>query len=89
MCYFDITITDDNGDRVPYAENEVFASVSGGELMCIFGGNPANEDNYASNSCHAFYGRCVAVVRTKTPGDVEITVISEGLKTGTAKVKAI
>lgn len=89
LCYFDITITDSNGDRVPYAENEVFASVSGGELMCIFGGNPANDDDYASNICHTFYGRCVAVVRTKTPGDVEITVISENLKTGKAKVKSV
>lgn len=89
LCYFDITIVDENGDRVPDADNEIFASVTGGELMCIFSGDPANEDDYTSDRCHTFYGRAVAVVRSNTSGDVKITVISKNLKTGNATVKAI
>ncbi len=89
LCYFDIIIVDKDGNRVPCADNEIFCSCTGGELMCVFGGNPANEDDYASNSCHTFYGRAVAIVRTKTPGNVELTVISKDLKTGSGVVKAL
>ncbi len=88
LCYFDIAITDTYGNRVTDADCEIFCSCEGGELMCVFSGNPANEDQYGSNSCHVFYGRAVAVVRTKNPGKVTLTAISKGLKSGTAEVEA-
>lgn len=62
--------------------------VDGAELMGIFSGNPANEDQYGSNQCHAFEGRAVAVVRTSTPGVVKLTVGSEGLYSGSTTVIA-
>ena len=89
LCYFDIFVTDENGDIVPDAQNEIYCSCDGGELMCVFSGNPANEDDFTSNSCHTYYGKAVAVVRAKNPGDVTLTVISNGLKAGASVVVAI
>ena len=88
LCYFEIYLTDKNGNRVPYAENELFCSCDGGELMCIFSGNPANEDEYTTNKCHAFEGRAIAVIRTKTPGNIKITVESKNLKGDSVEVLA-
>jgi beta-galactosidase len=88
LCYFDITLVDANGDRVPHVKNELHCAVEGGTLMGIFSGDPANDDQYGSPVCHAFEGRAVAIVRTATPGDVTLTVISDGLKTGIATVTA-
>jgi len=88
LCYFDITITDAAGARVAAAKSALTCLVDGGELMGIFSGDPANEDQYGSNRCHAFEGRAVAIVRTATPGTVKVTVGGEGLYSGSAEVIA-
>ena len=56
--------------------------------MCIFSGEPKNEEQYTSNKCHAFEGRALAVVRTSNPGDVRIIVGADGLESGIVTVKA-
>lgn len=89
LCYFDITVTDANGCRVPDAKSKLTCIVDGGELMGIFSGDPKNEDQYGSNICHAFEGRAVAIVRASKPGDVTVIVGSEGLYSGKDTVPAI
>ncbi|MGN1408742.1 MAG: glycoside hydrolase family 2 TIM barrel-domain containing protein [Eubacteriales bacterium] len=84
LCYFDITVTDENGDRIPDSKAELCCIVDGGELLGIFSGDPKNEDCYGSNICHAFEGRAVAIVRTSHPGKVTVTVGSKGLYSGKA-----
>ena len=73
---------------MPHAENELSCTCSGGDLMCIFSGNPKNEDNYTSNKCHAFEGRSIAVIRAKTPGNITITVEGENLESDSVEVLA-
>ncbi|MBQ8813708.1 MAG: DUF4982 domain-containing protein [Lachnospiraceae bacterium] len=89
LCYFDITVTDDKGNRVVSAKNGLTCIVDGGELLGIFSGDPANEDQYGSNRCHAFEGRALAIVRTGNPGLVTVTVGSAGLTSGRAVVTAL
>lgn len=88
LCYFDIAVADENGERIPTAKYAISCLVDGGELMGVFSGDPANEDQYGSNSCHTFDGRALAVVRTDRPGEVKITVGGAGLTSGCASVKA-
>lgn len=89
LCYFDISVVDEKGDRVPDAKTRLTCIVEGGELMGIFSGDPKNEDQYGSDVCHAFEGRAVAIVRTAKPGEVTITVGGEGLIAGSCRIKAI
>ncbi len=79
LCYFDITITDANGDRIPDAQNQLRCLVTGGTLLGIFSGDPANDDQYGSDTCHAYEGRAVAIVRANKPGQVRLLVLSDGL----------
>ena len=88
LCYFDLYVCDENGDRVPYAENELVCICDGGELMCVFSGNPSNEDLYTSEKCHAFEGRAVAVVRAKESGSITLTVGGETLREDRVTVTA-
>lgn len=88
LCYFDITVADSEGRVVMAADDELKCVVSGGELLGIFSGNPCNEDSFTSNSCHAFLGRALAIVRTKTPGEVGIKVYADKLAAGFASVQA-
>ncbi len=88
LCYFDITVTDENGDRVPDAKCEISCFVDGGSPLGIFSGDPNNEDQYGSDTCHTFEGRAVAIVRTDRPGEVRITVTSKALSAGSTSVIA-
>ena len=88
LCYFDISVKDSEGMVVESSKHELKCLVQNGELMGIFSGDPANDDQYTSNVCHAFKGRAVAVVRTNNPGLVKINVYSEGLASGYAQTQA-
>ena len=63
-------------------------TVDGGELMGIFSGDPANEDQFTSNVCHAFTGRALCIIRAAKPGKVTVTVAGEGLAPDTVTVTA-
>ena len=88
LCYFDVTIADANGHRVPDQKPLLRASVEGGKLMGIFSGDPANDDQYGSDTCHAYEGRAVAIVMADRPGTVRLTVVSQGLADGCDTVRA-
>ncbi len=88
LCYIDVTVTDKNGDRIPDAKTELTCTVDGGELMGIFSGDPANEDQFTSNVCHAFTGRALCIIRAAKPGKVTVTVAGEGLAPDTVTVTA-
>ncbi len=88
LCYVDIDVCDERGDRVTDSEVELVCTVEGGELMGIFGGNPKNEDEYTSNVCHAYDGRAVAIIRANAPGAVKVSVAAEGLAVGEMTVAA-
>ncbi len=88
LCYIQIFAADENGERIPDSNAELTCNVIGGELMGIFSGDPKNEDNYGSNSCHAFEGRAVAIIRTKTKGCVQLTVNSVGANEATVSIIA-
>lgn len=88
LCYFKIEVEDKDGNRIAASEAEIECEVEGGELLCMYSGQPANEDIYTAGKCHAFFGRALAVVKSKASGDVKITVKGKGLKEGTAVVSA-
>ncbi len=88
LCYLDIAILDNNGEVIADSMAELTAEITGGELMGIFSGDPANLDEFTSPKCHAFEGRAVAVIRAKEPGSVKVSIRSEGLKEGSLVIAA-
>ena len=88
LCYFDIYITDDQGRLIADAGNEIHCNVAGGELLGVYSGNPCNEDQFTSNSCHVFRGRALAIVKASNRGKVSITVTSDDLMAGCAVATA-
>ncbi len=88
LYYFDISIVDSEGRLISDAENELTCLVQGGELLGIYSANPCSEDCFTSNTCHAFKGRALAVVRTDRKGNVGVLVYGETLASGFAQVEA-
>lgn len=88
LCYFDIKIVDKDGNVDVHSEAELSAFVIGGELLGVYSGNPISADDFRTNTCHAFKGRALAIVRTAKPGKVTIKVTSQDLASGYAEVVA-
>lgn len=86
LCYIQVEIIDENGDRVTEAQHELTCLVDGGQLIGIFSGDPKNEDQYTSPRCHAFEGRALIAIRASKPGNVSVTVESNTLRPATATV---
>jgi len=89
LCYIDIAVTDEDGRRVDGSKHEIKCEVEGGRLLCIFSADPANEDDYTTDTCHAFDGRAIAVVSASDKGTVRIKVIGDTLTDGETSVNAL
>jgi len=89
LCFLPITMVDAKGRHVFCEPHEITCHVLGGELLAVFSGDPKSEDDPASPSCHTFRGSALAVVRTKTPGTVTVTVCADGLAGSSVTVTAI
>ncbi len=89
LCYLPITVIDDDGNRVTDCELSLHATVTGGELLGIFSGNPQSTDHYTTPDCHTFEGRAMAIVRANRPGTVRLTVTGEGVGSACAELQAI
>ncbi|MBQ9773690.1 MAG: DUF4982 domain-containing protein [Clostridia bacterium] len=87
LCYLPITVTDANGEWVTDSQEALTCTVTGGELLGIFSGNPQSTDHYTTPECHAFEGRALAIVRAKEAGVLRVTVKGETL--GDASVELI
>ena len=89
LCYFDISICDVSGNIIATAADKLQCTVDGGELLCIFSGDPCNDDQYTSDTCHAFKRRAVAVVKADNKGKINIKVTCAGLADGTSSIMAV
>ena len=89
LCYFDISVTDKDGNPVTDGEHEISVTVYGAELIGVYGANPCNEDMYGTNKCHTFEGKALAVVKAASPDYVRVFVSSCGLNGAVAFIHAI
>jgi len=86
LAYVTITVVDQAGRRVPWAESLVEVSVAGpGRLLALGSANPQSEELYTASERHAYQGRLMAVVSgTGTVGSIVVRCTGTGL--GTAEV---
>ncbi len=76
-----VSVLDDKGRIVPDASNRVtFQITSGGQVLGVGNGNPADHDTDKANNRNAFHGRCIAVIQAGSqPGTLQLTASSPGL----------
>ncbi len=88
IAFFAITVTDKDGNTVTDGAYKINCSVTGGELLCLYSGDPCNEDDYPSMVCHTFEGHALAAVRTNKTGTVNVTVYSDTLASDSTSIPA-
>ena len=82
LAYITVELVDAKGNRVPNAENKIRFNVEGNaELIAVGNANPREPKSFQSDSCKAFQGRCLAILRPGgKAGKASLTVATDGLK---------
>ncbi len=79
LLYVRVEITDENGNRVPDAEEMLTASVEGAGTLAAFGAaTPVTEELYTTGQFTSYQGRALAVIRSDyDAGEIKLTVSCE------------
>jgi beta-galactosidase len=77
-----VNITDDSGNLVYNALNEITCNVSGpARIIGMEDANPVNTEDYKDNKQKAFHGRLLVYIQSlDKPGKATVTISSPGLK---------
>ncbi|WP_415382878.1 glycoside hydrolase family 2 TIM barrel-domain containing protein [Halosimplex sp. TS25] len=81
LVYVEATVTDDEGVRVPRADDLIRFSASGaGDIVGVDNGDLDSDEPYVAESRSAYHGTCVAVVQAdRDGGPLEIAAEADGL----------
>ncbi|MCG8481329.1 MAG: DUF4982 domain-containing protein, partial [Spirochaetales bacterium] len=83
LAFVTVSVLDEEGRRVPTADNGVAFTVRGpGELIAVDNGNAASVEPFCGTKRKAFSGLCLAILRSVrgTPGDIVLSASSVGLR---------
>lgn len=92
LIYVTVKIEDKNGLFVPTASNLVKFEVSGAaEIVATDNGDPTSHELFQNRHIKAFNGLCLAILRSVKgkSGNIQLTVISEGLQDVTINLNAM
>lgn len=89
LSYVSIAVVDSNGDRVPYASNEITFSVEGpGEIVATDNGDPIDLTVFPSTVRKAFNGYALAIVKGTGSGEITVKATADGLDSAEVTVAA-
>lgn len=88
LSYITVAVTDEDGNIVPDAGNNVKFTVEGeGKLVGVDNGKQDDHQSYQDDNRDAFNGQLVAIVQsTKTAGEITVTASAEGLDPATVTI---
>lgn len=91
LTYITVDVTDEKGNIVPDAANNVKFVVEGdGVLVGVDNGKQADHQSYQDDNRNAYNGSLVAIVQsTKEAGSFTVTAQSEGLQSATVVVTTV
>ena len=89
LSYVTISITDKDGNIVPYAENMIRFKLTGpGKIAGVGNGDPTSEEPFVTNYRRAFSGKAVVILQADTkPGKLTLTATSDRLQASEITVK--
>ncbi|CAL9348073.1 Beta-galactosidase [Streptomyces sp. enrichment culture] len=89
LVFVTADVVDRHGTVVPGAEHLITFDVTGGCLAGLDNGRQESAEPYQASTRTAFHGKALAIVRSGTrAGTLKVTARAEGLRTGTATVRA-
>ncbi len=90
VCQFEIALLDINGTVVPDADTDIRATLSGGTLLGMDNGNPADHTLPKSTARSTYRGLAYGVLRAPgQPGEFALTCTAQGLEPVTCALRAV
>ena len=91
VIYLTVDIVDAKGNLVPQADNLVEFEIEGPyKLLGVENGDILDLNQAKSTSSKAFMGKTLLVLQaTDMPGEIRVTAVSEGLKSGRQAIKVL
>ena len=84
LTFVEATVVDKDGNRCPWADNQVVFSTDGtAQVIATDNGCQTSMERFTAPERHAFFGRCIAVVK----GTGTLTARSIGLQKGRLNIK--
>jgi beta-galactosidase len=91
LSFITVSVTDKDGLIIPRASDRVHFDVQGpGEILATDNGDPTSFESFQSHDRKAFNGLCLLIIRSRAgeAGKISLTATADGLKLGTASIKA-
>lgn len=89
LVFVTAEVVDRHGVVVPGAEHLISFDVAGGSLAGVDNGRQESAERYQASTRTAFHGMALAIVRSGIrTGTLRVTARAEGLRSGTATVRA-
>ena len=90
LSFVTVRVEDKDGNLCPNAENLVNFEVTGnGVLEAVGNGNSASLESFKTNFIKAFYGKCLAIIKSdNNKGSIKITANADGLTSETISISA-
>jgi beta-galactosidase len=89
LAYVEATVVDRNGIRVPSAADLISFKVAGaGSIAAVDNGNNSSHEPFHAEQRHAYQGRCLAIIKANTTGNVIVEASADGLASASAKIRA-
>jgi beta-galactosidase len=90
LSFITVTVTDEDGIPVPYADNLIRFSVEGpGSIAGVDNGNPVSHEHFRADFRKCFNGKCLLVVRSgDSPGLVRVSASSASLESASIHLKS-
>ncbi|MBQ2210936.1 MAG: DUF4982 domain-containing protein, partial [Prevotella sp.] len=79
LSFIQATVVDKDGNRCPWAEDQIFFSAYGADVIATDNGKQTSMERFTASQRKAFFGRCMAIVK----GRGIVTARSYGLKSNT------
>lgn len=89
VLHVTIDVVDSAGTVVPMADNLVNVSVAGGTSLLVDNANLQDLDPYRPDRRRAFNGRALVILKPTAPGQLRLTVSSDGLPAGSLTVPVV
>jgi len=85
-----VSIRDDKGRLMPIADNQVTFKVTGpAHIAGVGNGNPSSHEPDKAEQRKSFNGLCMVLIQAnETPGTIELTATSPGLKSATIELRS-
>ena len=81
MIYVRVEVADQNGDRVPYAENDIkFFCEGDAEIIAVGNGNPITEESFTADHRKAYEGRALVILKRTGNGAISLTAASDEIE---------